>query len=109
MDTSPERYTFHMWRYLPAAPFQAWACEVVEAPGTADGYEIVDHDPRIADAYFMDLLHAAAKQPVEVLGPAEGDVMGDAIHLLNPGDEGHLTSAMKTVKNAYWCQKGRQG
>ena len=43
---------FYLWRRFNTPPFRRYAL-TVERSMTPDGYKIVDHDPKIADASFL--------------------------------------------------------
>ena len=92
---------YHLWRSYRAAPFWRWACSVVEAPDTTQGFRIVGHDGDVADAAFLHALREHLDQPADgMVHVAEDWGHADAVHTFQPGEPEHFDVAIRQFRMA---------
>ena len=99
---------WHIFRKFQNSPYLRWACGIVEDVHTDDGYRVVDHDPKIADAEFLaGLSFHLHKTHMSRIGKEVGDKIVDGFGQLSPGEDGYFSTAMDRLEGAL-VGSGRQ-
>lgn len=88
--------TWHLWREYQQAPYQRWACDVVEDLATADGWRVVALDHQVATSVWLTQLHEYLSRALRTrAGTVEDDgTIVDGVVVLHPGEPGHLAAAL---------------
>lgn len=95
--------SYHLWRRYPTKPFRRWACTLKRADNAA-GYEVVAHDPAVADAGFMHVVADGLHRPSHGM-VRDGDSM--SFELLRPGDPAHFDTAIRALPHVALSAEGR--
>ena len=99
----------HVYRRYNAKPFRRFAL-TVERAHTPDGYEILDHDPRVADTAFLNKFHAQMIAPVERVRTGyieNGLAITETLDVAQPGQYSHYGTAIRRMPGTTLMAKGR--
>ena len=94
---------YHLWRRYPTKPFRRFACTLKPADTDA-GYEVVDHDPGVADVGFLHVVADHMRRPRQDTTRQDGDLV---IRHCRAGTKDHFKAAIRTVPNAVLRSTGR--
>ena len=98
----------HLYRQMPTAPYERFAVTVQRDDNAASGYKVLDHDPDVADAVFLNRLEQHMHQPITVRdGYEDTDGHYETLKTLHPGDEGFFGAAVYQAPDAMVSFFGR--
>ena len=88
-----------------------WACTIEEDEESHKGFRIVDHDPKIADGWFLNQLEQHMRSSVESSYCEErpGGITMCGVETLRPGDPGYFDAAARTAPCAWVGPAPRKG
>ena len=107
-----EETRFHLWRRFNVQPYRRFAM-TVERAATDEGYEIVDHDPKVADSPYLAKFSGHMRAPMENVrdgGYASAGREGEyqeMIPLVQAGSLLHYENAIRCVPDTAVMASGR--
>tara|TARA_R110002020_G_scaffold194133_13_gene394762 strand:+ start:75 stop:428 length:354 start_codon:yes stop_codon:yes gene_type:complete len=101
----------HIWRRYNTAPFARFAISV-ERSKAAEGYTIVDHDERVADAAFLAKFAGFMRAPLEYCRTGYVDTAAkvavtEIVPIEQPGTLLHFESAVRRFPDCAIKPHGR--
>lgn len=101
---------FHLWRRYNAPPYRRFAL-TVERSKAPEGYTVIDHDPRVADAAFLSKFGGFMRSPMDDCFTgyiAKGVAVTEAIPVAQPGTIEHYGNAVRRFPNCARMSVGRE-
>jgi len=107
MAIEDDNREWNLWRRFNTAPYRRWAM-TVEPADTESGYRIVDFDPSIADSSYLAQFDSHMAKPAQLIsGGLMDGVWMTTMEMVQPGQEGHFQTVIRSVPGTANMPEGR--